>query len=98
MTDSFTINLFLADKHYPLRIKRSEEALFREAGRLVNDKLAQYRNHFDVSQSGLDLKDLLAMVACQLAIESLKANQSSDTTVYEERIATLTQELDAFLR
>lgn len=98
MDDIFTINLYLADKHYPLRIKRSEEELVRTAGKMVNDKLAQYRTHFDVDESGLGLKDLLAMVACQIAIESLKTAQSSDTEAYEKSLAQLNKELEAFLR
>ena len=30
MDDTFTINLYIADKHYPLRIKRSEENLYAD--------------------------------------------------------------------
>lgn len=98
MDDIFTINLYIADKHYPLRIKRSEEEMLRTAGKMVNDKLAQYRKHFDADESGLELKDLLAMVACQIAMESLKTAQSSDTVTYEQSLAHLNKELEAFLK
>lgn len=98
MDDIFTINLYIADKHYPLKIKRSDEEVVRMAGKMVNDKLALYRKHFNTDESGLGLKDLLAMVACQIAIESLKTAQSSDTEVYEKHLAQLNKELESLLR
>jgi hypothetical protein len=98
MDETFTINLFLADKYYPLKIKRSEEELVRKAGKMVNDKLAQYQNRFNTDEAGLDLKDLIAMVACQIAIESLKAVSKGDSELYSKRIAQLNIELEDFLK
>lgn len=98
MDEVFTINLYLADKHYPLKIKRSEEEIVRAAGRLVNDKIAQYRNHFNTEESGLEMKDLLAMAACQIAIEAIKASQSTDSEAYSKSILQLSKELEEFLK
>jgi cell division protein ZapA (FtsZ GTPase activity inhibitor) len=98
MDDTFTINLFIADRHYPLRIKRSDEELVRAAARLVNDRIAQYRNHFKMEDSGLELKDLLAMTACQVAIRALKAEGRTDSNPYSESIKQLNKELEDFLK
>jgi len=98
MDETFTINLCIADKYYPLKIKRSDEEIVRAAARLVNDKLAQYRNHFNMDDSGLELKDLLAMTACQIAIEAIKTSQSADSTVYSKSILQLNKELEEFLK
>lgn len=98
MDDTFTINLYIADKHYPLRIKRSEEELVRKAARLINDKIALYRNHFKVEDSDLELKDLLAMAACQIAIQALKAEERSDSSPIAESIIQLNKELEEYLR
>ncbi|MDD4922680.1 MAG: cell division protein ZapA [Bacteroidales bacterium] len=98
MDDTFTINLYIADKHYPLRIKRSEEELVRKAARLINDKIALYRNHYKVDDSELELKDLLAMAACQIAIQALKAEEQTDSSPLAESIIQLNKELEDFLR
>jgi len=98
MDDTFTINLYIADKHYPLRIKRSEEELVRRAAKLINDKIALYRGHFNVDDSDLELKDLLAMAACQIAIQALKAEERTDNSPIAESIIQLNKELEAFLQ
>ena len=98
MEDTFTINLYIADKHYPLRIKRSEEELVRKAAKLINDKITLYRGHFKVEDSDLELKDLLAMAACQIAIQALKAEERSDSSPMTESITKLNKELEDFLQ
>lgn len=98
MDDTFTINLYIADKHYPLRIKRSEEELVRKAAKLINDKIALYRNNFRMDDSELELKDLLAMAACQIAIQAIKAGERSDNSPIAESIIQLNKELEDFLR
>ena len=98
MDETFTINLYIADKHYPLRIKRSEEELVRKAAKLINDKIAQYRNHFNSEDSGLEMKDLLAMAACQIAIEAVRASEATDTSAFSKSVMQLNKELEDFLK
>jgi hypothetical protein len=95
MEDTFSIHLTIADRRYPLRIKRSEEeeALVRAAAKLVNDWLTQYRNRFKVEDAGLEMRDLLAMAACQIAIRALKAEQNEDGKAYASTIGQLDKEL-----
>jgi hypothetical protein len=97
MDDKFTINLTIADKRYPLKINRSEEELVRAAAKLVNDWIAQYRNRFKVDEAGLDMRDLLGMAACQIAIRALKAERSEDGKVFSATIGQLDKELEEFL-
>ena len=98
MDDTFTINLYIADKHYPLKIKRSEEELVRKAARLINDKITVYRNHYKMEESALELKDLLAMAACQIAIQAIRAEERTDSSPIAESIVQLNKELEEFLR
>lgn len=98
MDDTFTINLYIADKHYPLRIKRSEEEIVRKAARLINDKITLYRTHYKVEDTELELKDLLAMAACQIAIQAIKAEDRTDNSPIAESITQLNKELEEFLR
>ncbi len=97
MEDTFSIHLTIADKRYPLRIKRSEEELVRAAAKMVNDWISQYRNRFKVEESGLEVRDLLAMAACQIAIRALKAENSEDGKVYAAAIGQLEKEIEEIL-
>ena len=98
MDETFTINLYVAEKHYPLKIKRSEEELVRKAAKLINDKIAQYRSLYNVEESGLELRDLLAMAACQIAIEAIKNSEKTDDTAYYKSVIQLNKELEDFLK
>lgn len=98
MDETFTINLYIADKHYPLKIKRSEEELVRRAAKLINDKIDLFRNRFNMEESGLELKDLLAMAACQIAIDAVRASESADDGAFSKSVTQLNKELEEFLK
>ena len=98
MDDTFTINLYVAEKHYPLKIKRSEEELVRKAAKLINDKIAQYRGLYNLEEAGLELRDLLAMAACQIAIEAIKNSEKTDDTAFYKSVLQLNKELEDFLK
>lgn len=98
MDETFTINLYIADKHYPLKIKRSEEELVRKAAKLINDKIDLFRNRFNMEESGLELKDLLAMAACQIAIDAVRASESADNGAFSKSVTQLNKELEEFLK
>jgi cell division protein ZapA len=98
MDDTFTINLYIAEKHYPLKIKRSEEELVRKAAKLINDKIAQYRGLYNLEEAGLELRDLLAMAACQIAIEAIKNSEKTDDTAFYKSVLQLNKELEDFLK
>jgi hypothetical protein len=74
--DVFTIRLSVADRMYPLMIKRGderEEFLAREAAKRVREYMTKYRQEFAES---MDEMDLLAMTAIHLA---------RDVSLQEER-------------
>lgn len=98
MDETFTINLYIADKHYPLKIKRSEEELVRKAAKLINDRIDLFRNRFNMEESGLELKDLLAMAACQIAIDAVRASESADDGAFSKSVTQLNKELEEFLK
>lgn len=95
MDEKFLIHVEIGDKTYALRIKRSEEEVVREAAKQLRKKLLQYRQKF--SQSELEIKDLLAMVALQYAMEKLQLEDRNDTSPFTDRIQQLTSELEMYL-
>lgn len=95
MDEKFLIHVEIGDKTYALRIKRSEEELVREAARQLRKKLLQYRQKF--SQSELEIKDLLAMVALQYAVQTLQLKDQDSVTPITDKLQQLTSELEVYL-
>ncbi len=95
MDEKFLIHVEIGDKTYALRIKRSEEELVREAARQLRKKLLQYRQKF--SQSELEIKDLLAMVALQYAVQTLQLKDQDSVTRITDKLQQLSSELEVYL-
>jgi cell division protein ZapA len=95
MDEKFLIHVEIGDKTYALRIKRSEEELIREAAKQLRKKLLQYRQKF--SQSELEIKDLLAMVALQYAVQTLQLKDQDSVTPIADKLQQLAGELEVYL-
>lgn len=96
MDNKFLIHLEIADKSYGLWIDPKDEQLARKAAKQIRLKINQYRQNF--SQSDLDVKDLLAMVAFQLSMHNLQLEGKNDTSPFTEKIQELTTELESYLK
>ena len=70
MDDRQRIRLLIGDVNYPLYIPRSDEQLYRDAARMINDMLNRYRETFP----GLSKEQYLAMVALHNAYMNLEKN------------------------
>ncbi len=97
MDDHLIINLRVAETRYPLKVKRSEEEVFRKAADEIDYKLGQYKNYFtgDSSRS-LQNTDYMAMTAIQAVAE--KVEQEMRAELFEAKIEELTLELDKYLK
>lgn len=96
MDDKFLIHVEIADKSYGLWINRQDEERARSAAKQIRAKINQYRQNF--SQSDVDVKDLLAMVAFQLSMHNLELEEKNDASPFTERIQELTAQLESYLR
>jgi cell division protein ZapA len=72
MSDTATIRIQIGNRSYPLKVRGADEAAYREAERMINEKWKAYETAFSVR----DPQDLLAMCALQLATESLHLKNS----------------------
>lgn len=70
--DELSIKIRIADREYPMKVKRSDEERVRTAGRLINEKLKSYREQFGLD----DKQDLLAMTAFDCLVEKLAAEEN----------------------
>jgi len=84
--DKLSIKLKIADREYPMRVEPDEEELIRKAGKIVNEKIKEFKSQFGID----DKQDLLAMVAFDSMVEKLKAQvgDSSDELL-QEKLANL---------
>jgi len=81
--DELSVKIKIADREYPMKVKRTEEERMRVAGKLVNEKIKHYREKFGID----DKQDLLAMVAFDCLIEKMadeENQQGIDQTVVDK--------------
>ena len=83
--DELSIKLKIGNREYPMRIKSQDEESIRKAGKILNDKIRDYRNQFIID----DPQDLLAMVAFDCMIERMK-NEEKSTGLYENSKSRIT--------
>ena len=94
MNEKIKINLQMAGAAFPLTIDRDEEEMIREAAKQVDIRLNAYREHYE----DVPLEKILAMVAYQFALESLRAKDRNDTRPYADKIDELTEVLEAYFK
>lgn len=81
--EDLSIKIKIADREYPMKVKRDDEERVRMASRLINEKLKSYREQFGID----DKQDLLAMVAFDSLVEKMASEETHlviDQTVYEK--------------
>ncbi len=81
--EELSIKIKIADREYPMKVKRNEEERVRAAGKLINEKLKSYREQFGLD----DKQDLLAMTAFDCLVQKLAAEESNhavDESVVEK--------------
>lgn len=97
MDDHLLINLRVADMQYALRVKRTDEVVFRKAAKDIDYKLSQYRSYFtDNSQQSLRDIDYMAMTAIQAVAGTVEHELRAE--LFEEKLRELTLELDRYLK
>ncbi len=84
-----SIKIRIADRDYPMRVTEEEEERLRIAGRMLNERLKLFRDQFGID----DKQDLLAMVALEVAADSLHTVRSDETekSILSDRLARLDQ-------
>ena len=69
--DELSIRIKIADREYPMKVKREEEERVRTAAKWVNDRLKTLKDQFGTD----DKQDLLAMVAFDSMVQKLAAEE-----------------------
>jgi len=94
MTDEqLSIKVQIAERFYPLKIKRQDEEKIRRAASLINDKVLQYKQRY----SDKDAQDFMAMAALQFVINLMDCQQQQNVVSLEKELEVLRSELDELL-
>lgn len=93
MSELLKIKISLADRVYPLTIRRDEEENIRKAAKSIEAILQKYEDGYAVR----DKQDLLAMCALQLAsrIEKIQSNNlvnGDEVSAHLERLSEKIQQ------
>ena len=92
--DMLSIKVQIAERFYPLKIKRQDEEKIRKAARLINDKVLQYKQRY----TDKDSQDFMAMAALQFVISLVDCEQQQNVVSLEEELGSLSSELDELLK
>ncbi len=92
--DMLSIKVQIAERFYPLKIKRQDEEKIRKAARLINDKVLQYKQRY----TDKDTQDFMAMAALQFVINLIDCEQQQNVVSLEEELGSLSSELDELLK
>lgn len=92
--EKLSIRINLADRYYPLKIEARDEERIRNAAKLINEKILQYRQRY----VDKDNQDFLAMAALQFVIRYLEMQEKADEQPILEDLKELNEELDVYLK
>jgi cell division protein ZapA len=94
MDDKLSIRVNIIDRYYPLKINRNDEEKIRKAGKIINDKVLQYKQKY----ADKDVQDFLAMAALQYVTRLIELEATEDTNAMLENVRELNEELEVYLR
>ncbi len=92
--DMLSIKVQIAERFYPLKIKRQDEEKIRQAARLINDKVLKYKQRY----TDKDTQDFMAMATLQFVINLIDCEQQQNVVSLEKELGSLSSELDELLK
>ena len=92
MDDKLSININIADRLYPLRVDRLDEEGIRKAAKIINEKVAQYKQKY----ASKDLQDCLAMSTLQFVIQKFEAEKRMDNSPLVDELEVMNDFLSEF--
>jgi cell division protein ZapA (FtsZ GTPase activity inhibitor) len=90
-----SIELHIANRKYPLKVRAEEADSVKKAAELINEKLKSLEQRYGVK----DMQDLFAMSALQITTQlvKLEAGHESNSEDLEKQIENMSQQIDAVL-
>lgn len=89
MSELIPINVIIANRPYPLKIKAEEEEIIRQAVKQINEKIREWEHLY----SAKDKQDFLTMIALTTMVENVSLKNQ-----LQESEALLAQQLEHIVR
>lgn len=93
MDELLPINITIADRRYPMRIKRSDEEKIRKAAKIINERILQYQDRY----TGKDVQDFMAMASLQFVLQALETIEKSDVEPLIKQLEDINNEINLYL-
>ena len=93
MDDFLKININIAQRTYPMKIRRSEEEKIRKAAKVIDERILQYQSRY----KDKDHQDFLAMSALQFVIQLLETMDKNDVNPFIEQVREINDQLTEYL-
>lgn len=90
MDEMIAINIVIADRSYRLKARPQDEEIIRKTAKLINEKIAEFRNAF----AGKDTLDYVSMVLLWFAVEG---EGSGNHLVTENEAGKAIEQIDLML-
>lgn len=84
MDKKISINLYIAEHHFPLTVTNEEEEILREATKLLNTKLQSWQN--EAKYSGFTKDKMMAGAALTVVAELLEQNKIAGKDTIEKQL------------
>lgn len=94
MEDKLSIRVNIVDRYYPLKIERKDEEKIRKAGKIISDKVLQYKQKY----ADKDVQDFLAMAALQYVTKLIELEEKEQGVPLVHSIRELNEELEVYLK
>ncbi|MBN1598214.1 MAG: cell division protein ZapA [Bacteroidales bacterium] len=94
MDEKLSIRINIIDRYYPLKIEKKDEEKIRKAGKIINEKVLQYKQKY----SDKDVQDFLAMAALQYVTKLIEMEKQEDSSKLVNSIKELNEELEVYLK
>jgi cell division protein ZapA len=74
--NELSIKIKIGNREYPMKVKAEDEAVLRQAGKKINEKIKFYQDQFGID----DYQDLLAMTTIDTFVEKLHSVEFRQNT------------------
>ncbi|OFX27956.1 MAG: cell division protein ZapA [Bacteroidetes bacterium GWA2_32_17] len=91
--ETLTIRVNIADRYYPLTIKKLEEEKLRKVAKRINDKILQFKKIY----AGKDGQDFLAMASLQYVTKLYELEAKQNISSFVEKVKEIDKELEDYL-
>lgn len=94
-SELININVIIADRPYPLKVKPEEEEGIRKAAKQLNERVKEFQNQYEAK----DKQDYLAMCALQYTVDlqNLRGQLEQSDEAVSEKLSSLDNTLASFL-